>query len=50
MFVEPIFGLWLSITLYLIFYNVNTNLIYVPSRMFNQKMKLKSQNMQPKGE
>ncbi|ETB56506.1 hypothetical protein YYC_05515 [Plasmodium yoelii 17X] len=36
--VVPIFGLGLSITLHLIFYNLNTNLIYVSSRMFNQEM------------
>ncbi|EAA18386.1 hypothetical protein [Plasmodium yoelii yoelii] len=37
-FMEPIFGLGLSITLHLIFYNLNNNLIYVSSRMFNQEM------------
>ncbi|ETB63235.1 hypothetical protein YYC_00074 [Plasmodium yoelii 17X] len=45
MFVEPTFGLGLCITLHLIFYNFNTNLIYVSSRIFNQKMKLKNTNI-----
>ncbi|EAA17922.1 hypothetical protein [Plasmodium yoelii yoelii] len=35
---EPIFGLGLSIIFHLIFYNLNTNLIYVSSRMFNFEM------------
>ncbi|EAA19197.1 hypothetical protein, partial [Plasmodium yoelii yoelii] len=37
--VGPIFGLELSI-ISLIFYNLNTNLICVPFRMFNHEMNI----------
>ncbi|EAA19361.1 hypothetical protein, partial [Plasmodium yoelii yoelii] len=46
-YVELTFGLGISITLHLIFYNLNTNLIYVPFCMLNFK-KFKSTNMQPR--